>query len=352
MPANSLDPSHEATAWLNQRQQRYLQSTGEPQRGGFGGSGDIPDITTPSPRPEWQRFSNTSDIPLTSQQQWRISREQQDLAEARARSALPGHGPIITSYGPGSWRGSSGIQPPVREYHDDDDDDDDDDISPAPPVPWQTTNGQDPSMHYRDGGYFGPESASPKDETQVEGAFRQDTSPGLPDTNRPEARRSWDRQRRRRKRTTASAATPGGNGGSNGGPFPRRAGSHLGGHFMDWAPEIMCLILSLVCLAAIVAVMKLYDGRSLANWPLAISLNALVAFLEAICRVSLVVPVTEGISQLKWNSFARRERPLVDFETFDDAVRTPIGSAGFIFKRKGRYGKPLTLTLNGPSIRY
>ncbi|KAJ4295934.1 hypothetical protein N0V88_004636 [Collariella sp. IMI 366227] len=103
-----------------------------------------------------------------------------------------------------------------------------------------------------------------------------------------------------------------------------------------WLAEILCALLSIVCLAVIIGVLKTYDGRSLTDWPLSVSLNTLLAFLTAICQVSLAVPLSEGLSQLKWNSFARGERPLADFQVFEDAARGPVGSAVLLCKRKGR----------------
>jgi hypothetical protein len=109
---------------------------------------------------------------------------------------------------------------------------------------------------------------------------------------------------------------------------------------VNWLPEILCCLLGIACFAIIIAVLKTYDGRGLTDWPRTVSLNTLVAFLAAICQVALSVPLTEGLSQLKWNSFARGEKPLADFQTFEDAKRWPlVGSAILLCKRKGRCEK-------------
>jgi hypothetical protein len=107
---------------------------------------------------------------------------------------------------------------------------------------------------------------------------------------------------------------------------------------MDWLPEIVCCLLSIVCLVSIAVVLKTYDRRGLADWPLTVSLNTLIAFLTAICQVAVTVPLTEGLSQLKWNSFARGEKPLAHLQTFEDAKRGPVGSAVLLCRRKGRCG--------------
>lgn len=258
-----------------------------------------------------------NDIPLVTPQQSQVSREQQELAEARARSALSGHFPTVTSYGPA----------PVPE---------EDDISIRPmPLPFSpvspSRNSQGPFMHYEDVAYFDPES-EPKDETDV--GPRSGSFPAIPKgMNRPKARRSWDRQRKRRMKN----GTP---NGDDSFVATEKVWWSLPGEYgeccVSWAPELLWSLLSVICFAAIVVIFKRHDGQGLPGWPLGISLNTLIAFLEAICRVALIAPLTEGLAQLKWNWFARGERTLADFNVFDDAVRGPVGNAKLIYKRKGR----------------
>lgn len=193
-----------------------------------------------------------------------------------------------------------------------------------------------PFMHYEDLDYFQPvPEPEPKDELHVDGGVpRADTFPPIPEgMNRPKARRSWDRQRKRRRKKL----DPGDGGAGRGregrcAPFCR--------YCLQWLPEILCCLLSIACLAAIVGVLKTFDGRGLSDWPLTVSLNTLVAFLTAVCQVALAVPLTTGLSQLKWNSFARGQKPLADFQAFEDAMRGPLGSAMLLWKRKGRCAWP------------
>ncbi|KAF9772784.1 hypothetical protein IL306_009484 [Fusarium sp. DS 682] len=51
---------------------------------------------------------------------------------------------------------------------------------------------------------------------------------------------------------------------------------------------------------------------------------------------SMVIPVSEDLSQLKWNAFARSQRPLDDLKTFDQASRGPFGSLLLLSKTRGR----------------
>lgn len=201
-------------------------------------------------------------------------------------------------------------------------------------------------MHYEDIDYFPVTESEPKDESQIDvGVPHADTFPPIPTgLNRPKARRSWDRQRKRRRK--GNGPVDGGDGEGTGRRPPRRGddGRRGCGGFLRycarWLPEISGCLLGIVCLAAIVAVLKTFDGRGLTDWPLTVSLNTVVAFLTAICQVALAVPLTEGLSQLKWNSFARSEKPLADFQTFENARRGPVSSAVLLCKRKGRYEYP------------
>ncbi|KAK4201795.1 hypothetical protein QBC40DRAFT_222657 [Triangularia verruculosa] len=341
---------------------------------------DLPPVPQPSP-PQPLR-SHPVDVPFPPSHYWRGSRDLRELNEARARAAQPGKGPNRTSYGPApeptlstsgppvtaSWLNitppPSERQPPRAE----------EEITPAPvPLAWRSTtqtnstpnirhnsqsttsqnvvperlrqsqrrsnrpgnptrlssgrgNNTDsgPFMHYEDLDYFNPgPGTEPKDESQIDGQIpRQDTLPDVPPISAKhlKAQKSWDRQRRRRKQRYGA-------GYSGQGCF---------GYLGSWIMELTCCFISLVCLALVIAVFKIHEGQPLSEWPMAISLNALVGFLVAIAQAALVVPLGEGLSQLKWNSFARGEKDIRDYGVFEDAKRSPIGGVKLLLKRKGR----------------
>ncbi|KAL7931830.1 hypothetical protein V8C35DRAFT_308682 [Trichoderma chlorosporum] len=98
--------------------------------------------------------------------------------------------------------------------------------------------------------------------------------------------------------------------------------------FKLWLWEIVACVLSFVCLAAIVIVLKYEDGKQLDQWSLAISPTAVVSFLATIARSSFMLAVTEVLGQLKWLHFNRQPRRLADLGLFDNASRGPYG--GFI----------------------
>ncbi|KAK4141836.1 uncharacterized protein C8A04DRAFT_13703 [Dichotomopilus funicola] len=240
----------------------------------------------------WQSQPDETDIPHPAPAQWRGSRDLQELNDARARETESGRWPVRTSYGPAPPTATTTTTAAAVAAA----------LPPLPPSatasvtsPWQ--------------------QQTPRNESQIDpiipmGISATDTFPPIPAgfPDRGEARRSWDRQRKQRKAKRAQA----------------QAQTHT--------------------MAVVAAVLKAYDGRGLADWPLTVSLNTVIAFLVAICEVALAVPLTEGLSQLKWNSFARGERPLADFGVFEDAKRGPVGSAMLLCRRKGRcvkYPSPL-----------
>jgi hypothetical protein len=49
-----------------------------------------------------------------------------------------------------------------------------------------------------------------------------------------------------------------------------------------------------------------------------------------------MVPIVEGLGQLKWIWFSsRKHRPLVDFQLFDDAAQGGVGGLKLLFGFKG-----------------
>ncbi|KAL9571891.1 hypothetical protein ACKAV7_003880 [Fusarium commune] len=104
--------------------------------------------------------------------------------------------------------------------------------------------------------------------------------------------------------------------------------------FLSWWREIAWCVFAAGLLVVLVALLKTHDKKPAPEW--FVSLNAVVAAIATICRASMVIPVSESLSQLKWNAFARSQRPLDDLKTFDQASRGPFGSLLLLSKTKGR----------------
>ncbi|PGG96231.1 hypothetical protein AJ79_09667 [Helicocarpus griseus UAMH5409] len=71
-----------------------------------------------------------------------------------------------------------------------------------------------------------------------------------------------------------------------------------------------------------------YDGR---DWPYAVTLNTVISILVTMMKAALVVPLAEGISQLKWSWFNKPSR-LYDLALLDAASRGPLGAGKVIFQ--------------------
>ena len=98
-----------------------------------------------------------------------------------------------------------------------------------------------------------------------------------------------------------------------------------------WIWEMLSWFISAACMAAIVIVLLKLDGRPLPEWPFSIQLNSVLSVLAVSAKATLVLPVSQALSQLKWTRF-RQTRPLLDLQRFDDASRGPYGASMLLFK--------------------
>ena len=92
-----------------------------------------------------------------------------------------------------------------------------------------------------------------------------------------------------------------------------------------WIKELSALLISLLSLLCIILTLRIYDGRPLPKWPLSITINSMVSIFSTIMGMTLLVPLTEGISQAKWLWF-RNYHPLSDMEVYDRGSRGPWGA--------------------------
>ncbi|KAK3346438.1 hypothetical protein B0T25DRAFT_612946 [Lasiosphaeria hispida] len=107
--------------------------------------------------------------------------------------------------------------------------------------------------------------------------------------------------------------------------------------FKLWAFELLCFLLSLASLLVIISVLKSFDGEPLPKLPLHITLNTFLAFFTAFTKAAFMNPVVQCISQWKWNWLFGHDRPLVDFDTFDNASRGVLGSIVLLKLLKWRH---------------
>jgi hypothetical protein len=103
-----------------------------------------------------------------------------------------------------------------------------------------------------------------------------------------------------------------------------------------WSLEYISCFISAAAFVSIVVVLHQFDQHKIPSWPLGITLNTLLALLTAISQSTFVFPVVQGLSQMKWTWFMGKNRPLEDFERFDNASRGAWGSIMLLFSTKGR----------------
>ncbi|KAI1492866.1 hypothetical protein F5X96DRAFT_319561 [Biscogniauxia mediterranea] len=113
-------------------------------------------------------------------------------------------------------------------------------------------------------------------------------------------------------------------------PRPMPAFTESGDGNGWWLFEIAAWVASAIALVAIIITIALTDGKPLPQWPMHITLNSFVSFMSTIMKAALIIPVAEGISQLKWLWF-KRAGDLDDIQTFDEASRGSWGSMKLIF---------------------
>ncbi|KAL2204502.1 hypothetical protein CC79DRAFT_1144090 [Sarocladium strictum] len=104
-----------------------------------------------------------------------------------------------------------------------------------------------------------------------------------------------------------------------------------------WLPECLWCIASLGLLGAIIAVLAWRNNKPLPSWYADITVNTVIALLATICRAATIVPISEGLSQLKWIWFAQGTRPLRDIGVFEKASRGPWGSLQLLLISRGQY---------------
>jgi hypothetical protein len=105
-----------------------------------------------------------------------------------------------------------------------------------------------------------------------------------------------------------------------------------------WVIEVAALVLSIGMLSALLAVLFVFNNRPLSDWPVTfITLNAVISIVAVFSKSALLLPLTNGLSQVKWlwyrdNTLGEgRSRKLINFQRFDDASRGPWGALQMLF---------------------
>ncbi|MCJ1467733.1 hypothetical protein MMC07_006358 [Pseudocyphellaria aurata] len=113
-------------------------------------------------------------------------------------------------------------------------------------------------------------------------------------------------------------------------PLTRRAIRPISGPFKRllrcaWVYEWSSIVVAILAMEAIYITLVLHRAGPLPQQTSMISINSLIAIFTVILKASLLMPVAEGIGQLKWHWF-HKPRSLIDLNRVDAASRGPWGS--------------------------
>ncbi|KAK5046366.1 hypothetical protein LTR84_008167 [Exophiala bonariae] len=113
-----------------------------------------------------------------------------------------------------------------------------------------------------------------------------------------------------------------------------------------WLFEFFGFVLALGSLLAVVAFLRVYDGRESPEWKLPVgagkykktfvlNINAIISIFTTTFTSGLLIPVAASMSQLKWVWF-QQGHPLSHYQAFESATNGPLGSVILLWTLKGR----------------
>lgn len=102
-----------------------------------------------------------------------------------------------------------------------------------------------------------------------------------------------------------------------------------------WWMELLAIVVSLACLGANIAFLAVLNNKEYKSWKIArvdFTPNTIISIIATFTKASLLLPVAEVLSQLKWLHFQDRIQQLSHLQVFDDASRGPLGSLRLLWK--------------------
>ncbi|OAP58692.1 hypothetical protein AYL99_07782 [Fonsecaea erecta] len=103
----------------------------------------------------------------------------------------------------------------------------------------------------------------------------------------------------------------------------------------NWVWELSAALLCICILAAIAAILFVYDNRPVPDLPDGLTINAIVSLLAGFAKAALLAVLAAAIRQEKWLWFIGKPRPLNTVDAFEEASRGPYGSLLLILSRRG-----------------
>ena len=118
-----------------------------------------------------------------------------------------------------------------------------------------------------------------------------------------------------------------------------------------WVWELLGVLGSALAISGLYILLKKFNGHPLPGWSYTyegkitrfqhktahITLNSIIEAISLVARLCLLIPITRGLSQLKWVWFAEKERTLTDLRYFEAASRQSLlDSVKLIWSLKAR----------------
>ena len=86
-------------------------------------------------------------------------------------------------------------------------------------------------------------------------------------------------------------------------------------------------------LIALLIVFAKYDQKALSQWSSRLSLNTIIAVVTQLAQMTLLLPIAQGISQLKWLWYCEK-KPVEDMSYFQEGSTGPVSSFILLFKHR------------------
>lgn len=104
-----------------------------------------------------------------------------------------------------------------------------------------------------------------------------------------------------------------------------------------WSWELTGIATSALSFGAMIAVLLYYDDKPGPKWPWGITVNSILSWTSTIAKSAMLIPVSDGLSQMKWIWFTERDRDLADMDYFEEASRGPYGSLFLLLRLRARH---------------
>lgn len=99
----------------------------------------------------------------------------------------------------------------------------------------------------------------------------------------------------------------------------------------SWMFEIVIVVFSVGCLLAIAILAWEINGTWLSNWTFFLQPGTLISILSTGCQSSMMLVISEIISQSRWVYFWTDKRSLSELAVFESASRGPLGAVAFLW---------------------